>query len=211
MKTDQLIAILTADVEALPSRTWLKNLSLAAGTGLLMATALMVIFLGVRPDWQQIAQHSWFWLRLGFPMVLSFAAFAGVLRLAQPGVALGLAPLGILLPIILVLGMGAAQLLGAAPDTRTTMIFGNTWTDCLLFVSLLSLPAFVALQAVLRDLAPTRPVLAGAMAGLLSGALAASAYAIHCPEMTVPFLVWYLLGMLVPAALGALLGRQLRW
>jgi hypothetical protein len=38
-------------------------------------------------------------------------------------------------------------------------------------------------------------------------------YAFHCPELAAPFLgVWYVLGMLIPAALGALIGpRVLHW
>jgi hypothetical protein len=48
---------------------------------------------------------------------------------------------------------------------------------------------------------------------LLAGATGALVYTLHCPELAAPFLaVWYLLGMLVPAAVGLLLGsRLLRW
>jgi hypothetical protein len=65
----------------------------------------------------------------------------------------------------------------------------------------------------LRGLAPTRPVLTGAAAGWLAGAMAAMVYSLHCPEMEAPFLaVWYVLGMLASAGLGALAGtRLLRW
>jgi ABC-type multidrug transport system fused ATPase/permease subunit len=84
---------------------------------------------------------------------------------------------------------------------------------CLVNIPLLSVPAFVLAFSALRGLAPTRPTLAGAAAGLSAGAAAAFAYAIHCPELTAPFLgAWYVIGMLVPTAMGALLGRHwLRW
>jgi hypothetical protein len=38
-------------------------------------------------------------------------------------------------------------------------------------------------------------------------------YALHCPEMAAPFLgIWYVLGMAIPAVLGAAVGsRMLRW
>ena len=64
-----------------------------------------------------------------------------------------------------------------------------------------------------EGLAPTRLRLAGAAAGLLSGAVGALVYSLHCPELAAPFLgFWYLLGMLIPTAAGALLGpRLLRW
>jgi hypothetical protein len=53
----------------------------------------------------------------------------------------------------------------------------------------------------------------GAAAGLLSGAAASLVYALHCPELGAPFLVlWYPLGMLIPAAAGAIAGPALlRW
>jgi hypothetical protein len=62
-------------------------------------------------------------------------------------------------------------------------------------------------------MAPTRLGLSGAASGLLAGAMGAAVYALHCPEMEPVFLgAWYLLGMLVPAGLGALVGRwMLRW
>ena len=65
----------------------------------------------------------------------------------------------------------------------------------------------------MKGLAPTRLALAGAAAGLLAGAIGALVYALHCPEMEAPFLgVWYVAGMLIPAAAGALLGPiVLRW
>jgi hypothetical protein len=41
----------------------------------------------------------------------------------------------------------------------------------------------------------------------------ATVYCLHCPEMAAPFVsVWYLLGMLIPAVVGAACGRRvLRW
>jgi len=38
-------------------------------------------------------------------------------------------------------------------------------------------------------------------------------YSLHCPELAAPFIgFWYLLGMLIPTAVDALLGpRLLRW
>ena len=72
---------------------------------------------------------------------------------------------------------------------------------------------FVALAATMRTMAPTHLRGAGALAGFASGALAALVYSIHCPELAAPFVgTWYVLGILIPTALGALSGeRLLRW
>lgn len=71
----------------------------------------------------------------------------------------------------------------------------------------------IAVFWALRGLAPTNLTLSGACGGLLAGSMATIAYSLGCPEMQIPFWgVWYLLGMLVPTVLGALLGRSwLRW
>jgi hypothetical protein len=78
---------------------------------------------------------------------------------------------------------------------------------------MLSVPSLIAVMWAMKGLAPTRPRLAGFAAGLLSGALAALVYSLHCPELDAPFVgFWYLIGMLIPAGAGALLGEsQLRW
>ncbi|MGB0128517.1 MAG: NrsF family protein, partial [Rhodocyclaceae bacterium] len=75
------------------------------------------------------------------------------------------------------------------------------------------LPAFAAALWAMKDLAPTRLRWAGAAAGLLAGTLGAAAYSLHCPELAAPFLaLWYVLGMLIPAGVGALVGpRVLGW
>lgn len=90
---------------------------------------------------------------------------------------------------------------------------GATWRTCPFNIAALATPALLALLWALRGAAPTRPAWAGAVAGLLAGALAVLVYALHCPEMAAPFVaVWYVVGMAIPTALGALLGpRLLRW
>jgi hypothetical protein len=65
----------------------------------------------------------------------------------------------------------------------------------------------------MRGFAVTRPALGGAAAGLLAGAAGSVVYCFHCPELAAPFIgTWYVLGMLIPTALGAVIGPLvLRW
>ena len=93
------------------------------------------------------------------------------------------------------------------------MIEGSSALSCVAGISLLSLPLLFAMFVALRGLGPTRLPVAGMAAGGLAGAVAASVYAVHCTEIALPFLaVWYILGMLVPTALGWIAGaRFLRW
>lgn len=52
-----------------------------------------------------------------------------------------------------------------------------------------SAPSLCAAYWAIRGMAPICLVLAGAAAGLFAGAIAASAYALRCTEMELPFLV----------------------
>jgi hypothetical protein len=92
-------------------------------------------------------------------------------------------------------------------------VLGDSSAACVVSIAVLAMPTFIAAFWAMQGLAPTRPALAGAFAGLLAGAAGALVYAWHCPEMAAPFIAtWYLLGIAVPAVVGALLGPVLlRW
>ena len=112
--------------------------------------------------------------------------------------------------------MGAVAAVGRArvgSGRLPALLWGDTWASCPLLIAMLSIPVFIAVLWAMRGLAPTRLRLAGAVAGLLSGTAGALVYCLHCPELAAPFVgFWYLLGMLIPTLVGALLGsRILRW
>lgn len=116
-------------------------------------------------------------------------------------------------PVLAMWILAIVVLTSADPATRAGLFFGDTWAACPLLVALLSAPVFVAVVWAMKGLAPTRLRFAGAAAGLLSGTVGALVYSLQCPELAAPFLgFWYLLGMLIPTVVGALLGdRLLRW
>lgn len=212
MKTDELITMLAGDAGAVALRVWQRRYALALGVGLIGAALLMVLLLGVRPDIADAIRLPMFWVKLAFPAALAAGALLAVVRLSRPGVAIGRAGAVLAAPVLAIWVLAALALLGA-PEDRAMLIWGETWVACLVNIPMLSVPAFVAVFWVMKTLAPVRPALAGAAAGLLAGALSAIIYAVHCPELAAPFIgLWYLLGMLIPAALGAAIGpRLLRW
>jgi hypothetical protein len=213
MKTDDLVGLLATGAGPVESGVTARRHALALGWGGMGATLLMAIFLGVRPDLAEAAQLPMFWVKLGFPICLAVAALYAATRLARPGVPLGRVPAALVAPVIVVWAMAAYALLGVTPDERLALLLGRTWTMCPLLIAVLSVPVFAGTLWAMKGLAPTRPALAGAAAGLLAGAVATAVYALHCPEMAAPFLAtWYLLGMAIPTTAGALLGaRLLRW
>lgn len=213
MKTDDFIGMLASGITPVDRHALAKRFGVAVLAGLVVATLLVAIILGVRPDLATVAATPIFWAKIAFPLCLMIGALGVVMRLARPGLTPGSGKLLIATAIVAVWAGALYVLVAAAPDTRVPVILGKTWRVCALNIALLSIPGFIAVFWALRGLAPTRLRLAGACGGLLAGAMAALAYSLHCPEMEVPFWgAWYLLGMLVPTVIGALLGpRWLRW
>ena len=213
MKTDDLITMLASGADAVEQHALQRRYSLALGWSLSFTMLLMLILLGVRPDIAEAVHLTMFWMKLAFPSLLLIGALLATVRLSRPGVRLGQVPIAIAGPVIAVWLLSALVLINAAPEDQHQLIFGGTWASCPITIAALSVPLFCALIWAMRGFAPTRPALAGAAAGLLAGAGGALVYALHCPEMAAPFLgVWYVLGMAIPAAIGAVLGPwTLRW
>ena len=215
MKTDDLIAMLASgpDVAAAPppGAHWRTATILSAG--LLASVTLMVLFLGVRPDLAQLALRPDFWIKVGFVAAVCLAAWHASCRLGLPGANTRSLLPWLALPLLLMWALGAVTVATAAPEQRAELFWGATWRSCPLLIAILSLPLLAAVLRAMRQLAPTRLRLAGAAAGFAAGSTAALVYCLHCPEMAASFVgFWYVLGMLVPSAIGALLGpKVLAW
>jgi hypothetical protein len=213
MKTDELVTMLATHAGSVDPSATAHRYATALGWGAFGATLLMAILLGVRPDIEEAAWLPMFWIKLAFPASVAVGSLFAVLRLSRPGARLGRVPGALLAPVLAMWLLAAYVLLAAPPPERAALVMGSTWKYCLVDIPKLSLPVLVATLWAMKGLAPTRLALAGAAAGLLAGAIGALVYALHCPEMEAPFLgAWYVAGMLIPAAAGALLGPLvLRW
>lgn len=213
MKTDDLISMLASGAGPVESGALRHRYAMGLGWGAFGTTLLMALLLGVRADLAEAAWLPMFWIKLAFPAALLAGALLAVLRLSRPGVRLGRVPVAIAAPVLAMWLLAAVVLLGAAPAERGDLVLGFSWNSCPFTIALLSVPLFSASLWAMKGLAPTQPVMAGAASGLLAGAGGALVYALYCPEMAAPFIaIWYLLGMLIPAVVGALLGpRLLRW
>ncbi|HMX69544.1 MAG TPA: DUF1109 domain-containing protein [Accumulibacter sp.] len=213
MKTDELVRLLATGADAVDTHAAERRIAGAVGYGAVGALLLMLALLGVRADLEQAVSSPSFWLKTGFVAgVLAASAFTAW-RLARPGARLAGVPAALAAPLVVIWAFAAYAVLGADPAQRADLVLGATWRWCPWLIALLSLPAFVAAVHAMQGLAPTRPRLAGAAAGLLAGATGALVYCLHCPESAPPFIgLWYVVGMLVPALAGAALGeRLLRW
>jgi hypothetical protein len=214
MKTDQLLDLLAADTRVIAPNAAARRLALAVLAGLPISAAIVAWDYGFRHDLAQVAQVPMFWVKLLFPLVLAVAAFVGAQRLARPGVPAGRpVALGVALPVLAVWTLALVAWWLALAAERPALLWGQTWRSCAFSIGFIALPVLVSSMLALKTLAPTRPAWAGAAAGALAGGAGAAIYALHCPELTAPFLaVWYVLGMALPTAAGAAIGsRWLRW
>lgn len=203
--TDDLIRALGSEAgRSRPGSFWL---ALPAGSVLALLAAFAVVFLviGPRADLEAIATTWTFLFKVVAMVLLALAGIREVRAAAIPGSASR--PLAALLPAILFLTAGALldrsgfPLLGA----RALSV-----PYCVGAILLASLPALTVIFAAVKSGIPTRPARAGAMAGLLAGALGALAYTVACVNDGAGFVaLWYSLAVGLVAALGAVVGRRI--
>jgi hypothetical protein len=210
MRTDDLIRALAADRTAAPQPPG-RMLVLAAAAGLALSAMAFAIWLGPRPDIAEAATHARFLFK---PLLmLALAAMSGwlLLRLMRPGAPVRLLALAAI-PAVLAVAV-AAELVTLPPSRWPGALVGDNWYLCLGLIPLLSLPLAAALLFALRHGAPTRPAIAGAVAGLTASSLAAALYAVNCTDDSPLFVAtWYSLAIAAVSIASALAGhRMLRW
>lgn len=213
MKTENLIDMLAAESTAVDRTLSARRFALALLAGIIAAVVLMALGLGIRPDIATVVRTGPFWARLGFALAMVAAALLVVTRLSRPGVRMGGGWAALATPVVLAWAAAAVVLVQAPEGARLALMLGHTWKVCPPLIAALSIPACVAMFWAVRGMAPVRLRLAGAATGLVAGATATVAYCLHCPELAPSFwAIWYLLGMLIPAVVGAMIGpRVLRW
>lgn len=213
MQTDDLIRSLASTITPVSRSLVERRIALGLAAGALATLAGVSLTLGIRPDLWLAMHHTPFWMKWGYTISLAACAIMASLQLARPGFARNGWLWLLTVPVGLLALASLAELARTPHDQWLALLLGESWRRCAINVLLCSVPIFVGMLWAFRRLAPTRLRLAGAVAGLASGASAATLYCLHCPESTATFVVvWYTLGMALAGALGALVGpRFLRW
>lgn len=213
MKTTDLISMLATGISVEPEISPKRRFWAASVTGIALASILMLVSIKLNPEISS-ALLSWkFWVKLGFVAALALVSFELLSKLSRPGRRVNFQLVSLLFPVVAMWLLAALTLLKADSPERESLILGQTWAVCPFLISMLSVPVFISTIWAMKEAAPTRLKLTGAAVGLFSGAMGAVVYCFHCPELEAPFIaIWYLLGMLIPAVIGALCGeRLLRW
>jgi hypothetical protein len=208
METDQLIRTLAADnAHRAPPVGFVLTLALLAAAPVSMA--IFFAELGVRPDVMTAMRNPFFDLKFLVTLALAISAIAVSLHLSRPEASLhGWAWLLLIPAGLLVAGIAGEMMIPPRLPMMTRLVGSNSRV-CLTAIPLMSLPLLAAALIGLRQGAPTRPAVAGAIAGLLSAGLAATLYASHCTDDSPLFVAaWYTIATALVTAVGALAGSR---
>jgi len=209
METDQLIRSLAADNahRARPVGIVLALVLLSAAP---VSLAIFFSELGVRPDVMTAMRNPFFDLKFVVTLALAISGIAISLHLSRPEASLlGWAWL-LLIPVgFVAAGIAGEMMMMPQRLPMMTRLVGSNSRLCMTAIPLMSLPLLVAALIGLRHGAPTRPAVAGAIAGLLSAGLAATLYASHCTDDSPLFVAtWYTIATALVTAIGALAGSR---
>lgn len=213
MKTDQLIGLLSSNLQPVKHGTVRKTLAWALIIGGAVAFGLMLVTIGIRPGIFEGTGLVFLVVKLLFTLSLIGAGAAFLTAASHPGRNGRKRFLLAFLPFLAIASLGLGAVLLSNPLARHDMVFGTEWLTCLTCIPLFAVVPFAALIWALRMGAPTNLRRTGAIAGLVASALGAAAYAFHCSGDSLPFIaLWYGVPILLWTLLGAVLGpRLLRW
>jgi hypothetical protein len=212
MRTGDLIADLSGRLEPVRHGTLTRMLVVAVLLGLIGSAILMLAALGLRHDFARAITSFGMWTKLVYTLAIALVGIWLVERAGRPGADMTQPARVLVLPVLVIALLSAAQLLAPGADV-THLILGHSSRVCAFLVTLTALPTLAASFWALRQMAPTRLTLAGLGAGLFAGAVGAFVYSFHCTEGSAPFIgIWYSLGIVLTAVIGGFLGRiLLRW
>lgn len=211
MQTDDLITLLARDARVRIRFGQLFPIALAIGVAL--SVGLLLSTYGIRDNMGEAIGTPRVVFKLGLTLLLATTATRLVFRIGKPGVSVRSAAMSLILPLVLLLAGIATELFVLPQQAWGASMKGLHWSFCLVFVPTLSIAPLAALLYSIRQGAPEHPGVAGAVAGLAAGGIAAAIYAWHCPDDSPLFVAtWYTIAIAIVTAAGFLIGRRsLRW
>jgi hypothetical protein len=211
MKTQQLIELMARDgrVALSPGKALLRVMLPAAA----FAVLLLLWGAGLRADLAAATGSLRFDFKVLVNVALLVSATGLLLRVVRPGHDAQRWRRVLWLVPALLLAAVVAELMSIESTQWRDAAVGHNASWCLRMIPILGIAPLLAGIWAMRDAAPEKPALAGAVLGLMSAGLAGSLYALHCTDDSPLFVaLWYGIAAAMLAGAGALLGsRALRW
>jgi hypothetical protein len=207
MDTNELVRSLAAD-HGWRTRPVATVLAIAIVLALPFTAMMFMMRLGARADIMAATGRPFFLLKFAVTLALVVATVMLALRLVRPGARVGKVAWLLVIPALLLVAGIAVDVTMPQTSSWTSRLVGTNSLVCLAAIPALSLPLLIAALIALRHGAAMRPMLTGAVAGLLAGGIAATFYAAHCLDDSPLFVVtWYGLALTGVAIAGAIAGR----
>jgi hypothetical protein len=213
MKTDELVTLLSTNLEPVDRRSIARTLCVALAAGSIVALGLSLVGLGMRSDLTTVHAFIFLVIKLAFAFGIVGLASVYLTKLARPGGERKTPSLLVIMPFVVIVILAGISLALAPSSHWEKMIAGDQWLECLISIPIIAIVPFAISMWVVRRAAPTDLARAGAFAGLAAGGVSAMAYALHCTDDSLPFIaVWYGGTIVLCTLAGVILGpRLLRW
>lgn len=213
MKTDDLITLLSTNVEPVDRRQVVREICATISVGAVATVGAVLLALGFRTDLTQAGAVIFLAAKLAFTIGIAILASIYLMKLARPGGEGRMAIAWAALPLGAMMLLAVISLAFAPASHWHMMIMGDQWLECLVSIPIIAIVPFAAVIWVMRRMAPTDLTRAGTLAGLVAGGLSAAGYALHCTDDSLPFVgLWYGGTIVLCTLAGAILGpRLLRW
>ncbi|MGE3829442.1 MAG: NrsF family protein [Parvibaculaceae bacterium] len=211
MRTDELIRLLAQD--AAP-RWRFRPLYLAAVlAGIVIVAIVFFSTIGFRADISSAMESVRFVFKFVVTISLAISAGSVALALGQPGIRSGRLFAILLLPLLLLAWAVDAELFVLPQNIWAARMIGSNYAECLTILPLFSAGPLACLLFALRQGAPEKPGLAGAIAGLAASGIGATFYAANCTDDSPLFVaLWYPMAIAIVTTVGYLIGRSaLKW
>lgn len=213
MTTDQLIALLVADLRPIDRGRVLHAVIAALVIGLAAALAVMKLTFAFPSELLDQRNLEFLSIKLLFASAVVATTVVFLPQLARPGTPMRSISAFALIPFATIAVAATAALASARFSAWPGMIVERDSLTCLPSIPFLAVLPFITLIWVLRMGAPTERIGAGAIAGFAAGGLGAFACAFPCTEQSFPSIaLWYGFPIGICAAIGAKFGPSLlRW
>jgi hypothetical protein len=211
MDTNELIKALAADARR-PRASLLSAWWWATGLASALAALVFAATVDMRPDIVEAAGTLRFLIKFVVTLTLASGAFYALRALSRPEGNRHRLPQLIVAPALLVAAV-VVELIVVPPEAWPERMIGASNIYCLLLIMLIGVGPLSVLLLALHHGAPANPGVAGAVAGLLAGGIAAAVYAAHCTDDSPLFVAtWYTMAIAGLAGLGAVVARRsARW
>jgi hypothetical protein len=213
VKTADLIRSLASGLAPVKRHQARTELCLGLSLGAVVSLAILIAIYGVKPELLRSAHGEPTAIKICYALWITGIAVSTMLPILRAG---GLPEdreiTHLIAPAAVLGGIALLQTATSKIDVETLWL-GSSWQRCSLLIAGLSIPILAGACWASRRQVPLHLRTAGSVAGLISGGIASSIYALACNEDGVGFvLIWYTLGIAISAAIGAMIGpRLMRW